>query len=230
MFNGVIVNFLAIIAGSLIGLFFKNKLKQRFHTALIDAIALGVIGIGITYAIKTENLLVLIISLIIGTLLGTILKIDDRLDSLGVKIQSRLKNVQGAFSEGFAGASILFCVGSMAIMGCMDSGLRAENGILYTKSLMDGVTSIFFASAMGVGVLFSAVSVLIYEGLLTVVFSLFAGNLDIAVINEISAVGGVILIGIAVNMLKLKKIKTADMIFSLFLPIAIIPLLALLGG
>ncbi len=229
MFNGVIVNVLSVIIGGLIGLFFKNKLKQRFHTALMNVIALGVIGIGMTYAIQTENLLVLMISLIVGTLLGTMIRIDDRLDSLGSRIQSRIKNNGGAFSEGFAGASILFCVGSMAIMGCMDSGLHASNGILYTKSLMDGVTSIFLASALGIGVLFSAASVLIYEGLLTLVFSLFTGSLDTSVISEISAVGGVILIGIAINMLELRKIKSADMIFSLFLPIAIVPLMALLG-
>jgi uncharacterized membrane protein YqgA involved in biofilm formation len=229
MYSGVIVNVLAVIIGSLIGLFFKNKLKQRIHTALINVIALGVIGIGFTYAIQTQNLLVLMICLIIGTLLGTILKLDDRLDSLGSKIQNRLKSAGDTFSEGFAGASILFCVGSMAIMGCMDSGLNASNGILYTKSLMDGVTSIFLASAMGIGVLFSAASVLLYEGLLTLVFSLFAGSLDTAVISEISAVGGIILIGIAINLLGLKKIKTADMTISLFLPIVIVPLLALVS-
>jgi uncharacterized protein len=117
----------------------------------------------------------------------------------------------------------------MAILGCLESALNQNSGILLTKSIMDGVSSIFLASAMGIGVLFSAFTVLIYQGLLTLLFSLFAGSLDMNVINEISAVGGAILIGIAINMLKLKKIKSADMVISLFLPIAIVPLLKLIG-
>jgi uncharacterized membrane protein YqgA involved in biofilm formation len=229
MFLGSFVNFAAIIAGSLLGLFFKNRLNQKYQDALVNAMALGVAGIGITYSIKTGNILVMIVSLLIGTILGTILQIDSGLDKLGVRLQSRLKNTQDGFSEGFAGASILYCVGSMAIMGCIDSGLHQNNDILFTKSLIDAVTSVFLASAMGVGVLFSAFSVLFYEGLLTLFFSLFAGSLDISVINEMSAVGGAILIGIAINMLKIKKIKTADMVISLFVPIAIMPLLNLIG-
>ena len=228
MFTGVLVNFAAVLAGSIIGLFFKNKLNQKYHVALMDAIALGVIGIGIVYVIQTENILVLIISLILGTLIGTFLKIDDRLEKAGYMLQARLKNNENTFAEGFAGASILYCVGSMTIMGCMDSALNNSNDILFTKSIMDGVSSIFLASAMGLGVLFSAFTILIYQGLLTLLFSLFAGSLDMSVINEISAVGGAILIGIAVNMLKLKKIKTADMVISLFLPIAVVPLIHLL--
>lgn len=229
MFIGAFVNFAAVIAGSMIGLFFKNKLSQKYHDALINAMALGVVAIGITYSVKTENVLVMIISLLLGTLAGTFLMIDSRLDKLGDKLQSRLKNTQDGFSEGFAGASILYCVGSMAIMGCIDSGLYQNNSILFTKSLIDAVTSVFLASAMGIGVLFSAFSVLIYEGLLTLFFSLFAGSLDMSVINEMSAVGGAILIGIALNMLKIKKIKTADMVLSLFVPIAIMPLMRLIG-
>jgi len=229
MFLGVIVNVLAVVAGSAVGLFFKNKLKERYQKALTAVIALGVVGIGASYAIKTQNLLVMILSLIIGTLLGTWIRIDDRLESLGDKLQSRIKQAGGTFAEGFAGASILFCVGSMAIMGCMNSALSGNHDILLTKSIMDGVTSVFLASAMGVGVMFSALSVLIYQGLLTLGFSLFAGGLDSAVVNEISAVGGIILFGIAINMLQLKKVKTGDMALALFAPIGLVPLIALLG-
>ena len=229
MFLGVIVNVLAVVAGSAVGLFFKNKLKERYQKALTAVIALGVVGIGASYAIKTQNLLVMILSLIIGTLLGTWIRIDDRLESLGDKLQSRIKQAGGTFAEGFAGASILFCVGSMAIMGCMNSALSGNHDILLTKSIMDGVTSVFLASAIGVGVMFSALSVLIYQGLLTLGFSLFAGGLDSAVVNEISAVGGIILFGIAINMLQLKKVKTGDMALALFAPIGLVPLIALLG-
>lgn len=229
MFLGVIVNFLAVIAGSAVGLFFKNKLKSRYQKALTDVIALGVVGVGITYAIKTQNLLVMILSLIIGTLLGTLIRIDDKLESLGNKLQSRMKMTNGSFSEGFAGASILYCVGSMAIMGSLASALSGDHSILFTKSIMDGVTSVFLASTMGVGVLFSSFSVLVYQGLLTLGFSLFAGGLDSNVVNEISAVGGIILFGIAINLLGLKKVKTGDMALSLFVPIGLLPLLGLLG-
>lgn len=229
MFLGVIVNFLAVIAGSAIGLFFKNKLAVRYQKALTDVIALGVLGIGILYTIKTQNLLVMILSIIIGTLLGTLIRIDDRLESLGNKMQSRMKMTDGSFAEGFAGASILYCVGSMAIMGCLSSALSNDHSILLTKSIMDGVTSVFLASTMGVGVLFSAFSVLVYQGLLTLGFSLFAGGLDSVIVGEISAVGGIILFGIALNQLGIKKVKTGDMALSLFAPIGLLPLLKLLG-
>lgn len=229
MFFGVIVNVLAVVAGSAAGLFFKNKLHERYRKALTSVIALGVVGVGVTYAIKTQNLLVMILSLIIGTLLGTWIRIDDRLENLGDKLQSRVRQAGGTFAEGFAGASILYCVGSMAIMGCMNSALSGDHGILFTKSIMDGVTSVFLASALGVGVMFSAVTVLVYQGLLTLGFSLFAGGLNSTVVNEISAVGGVILFGIAINMLELKKVKTGDMALALFVPIGLVPLLNLLG-
>ncbi len=229
MFLGVIVNVLAVVVGGAIGLLFKNALHERYQTALTSAIALGVVGVGVTYVIKTENLLVLILSVIIGTLIGTWIRIDDRLQRLGERMQSRLKQSGGTFAEGFAGASILYCVGSMAIMGCMNSALSGDHAILFTKSVMDGVTSVFLASTLGVGVLFSAVSVLIYQGLLTLGFSLFAGSLSSSLVGEISAVGGIILFGIAINMLQLKKVKTGDMALALFVPIALIPLLNLLG-
>jgi len=229
IFTGVLVNFGAVLVGSLIGLFFKNKLNQKYHVALMDGIALGVIAIGVIYAIKTENILVMMISIIIGTILGTLLKFNDGLDALGDNLQKRLKIAGESFSEGFAAASILFCVGSMAIMGCIESGLNNNHTILLTKSIMDGVAAIFLTSALGVGVLFSSFSILIYQGVLTLLASFFAGSLNMSVINEMSAVGGVILLGIAINMLNHKKIKSADMVLSFFLPIALVPLLSLLG-
>lgn len=228
IFTGVLVNFGAIVAGSLIGMFFKNKLNQKYHVALKDVIALGVIAIGIMYAIKTENILVMMTSIIIGTSLGTLLKLNDGLDVLGDKLQKCLKISEGSFSEGFAATSIFFCVGSMTLMGCVESGLDNNHTILLTKSVIDGVTSIFLASALGVGVLFSSISVLVYQGVLTLLASLAAGRLDMSVVNEMSAVGGVILLGIAINLLNIKKIKSADMALSLFMPIAIVPLLSLL--
>ena len=221
MFTGVIVNFAAVIACSAIGLLLGNKLKEKYRTALADAIALGTAGIGIMYIIKTQNILALMLSLILGTLAGTLLKIDDRLERLGETLQNRFKGKNDTFSEGFAGASILFCVGSMAIMGSLESALSGKSDILLTKSIMDGVISVFLASAVGLGVLFSAFPVLIYQGALTLLFSLFAGGIDNAVMTEVSAAGGAVLIGIAINMLKLKKIKTADMIVSLFMPLAV---------
>lgn len=229
MFTGVIVNFAAVIACSAIGLLLGNKLKEKYRTALADAIALGTAGIGIMYIIKTQNILVLMLSLILGTLAGTLLKIDDRLERLGETLQNRFKGKNDTFSEGFAGASILFCVGSMAIMGSLESALSGKSDILLTKSIMDGVISVFLASAVGLGVLFSAFPVLIYQGALTLLFSLFAGGIDNAVMTEVSAAGGAVLIGIAINMLKLKKIKTADMIVSLFMPLAVMPLLNLIN-
>jgi len=226
---GVIVNVLAVAVGGAVGLLFRNALHERYQSALTSAIALGVAGVGATYAIKTENLLVMILSIIIGTLLGTWIRVDDRLQRLGERLQHHVRQSGGTFAEGFAGASILYCVGSMAIMGCMNSALSGDHAVLFTKSVMDGVTSVFLASTLGVGVIFSAFSVLVYQGLLTLGFSLFAGSLSNTLVNEISAVGGIILFGIAINMLQLKKVKTGDMALALLMPIGLVPLLNLLG-
>lgn len=228
-----VINVALVLLGSLLGLLFRNRLSTRFASTLTCALGLCVLGIGVSSMIGTENTLCVIICMVLGTLLGEWLKIEKRMDSLGELLRGRLMHGGGnsRFVEGFVNASVLFCVGAMAINGSLEAGLNGNYTILISKSVIDGVTAITFSSAMGVGVAFSALPILIYEGGLTLLAQLVGGCLGDAVVLEMSAVGGTIIVGIALNMLGLpkEKIRVGNMLPAIFLPIAYIPLAAWLG-
>jgi uncharacterized protein len=228
--TGTLVNFGAIIAGGALGLIFKKGLKQKYMNAILYAIALVIFALGISYVLKSQQILVVLISLILGTLLGTLLKLNERLQNLGVLMQNNLKFGDGRFSDGFTTCTLLYCVGAMAITGSIQGGLEGDHTIIYLKSVMDGVTAIFFASTLGVGVLFSALPVLIYQGAIALAASLLAPVLDMAVITEMAAAGGVALMALSLNMMEVKKLNVADMLPAIFFPIAILPLVNLLTG
>lgn len=222
-----------ILLGSLVGLLFRNRIGQRFTESLTMALGLCVLGIGISSAVKTENTLCVIVCMVLGTVAGEAIRIEDHLDGLGGFIQKRLLKGGGnsRFSEGFMNASVLFCVGAMAITGSLNAGLTGDGSVLISKGVIDGVTSITFASAMGVGVAFSVVPLVLYQGGLTLLATVVGPYLDAAVIREMGAVGGTIIMGIAINMLGLGKgkIKVGNMLPAIFLPIVYLPLAALLG-
>ena len=158
---------------------------------------------------------------VIGSVIGEALKIEHRLDVLGDWLKSKVaKKGAGRFTEGFVTASLLFCVGSMAIMGSFDAGLRGDYSTIFAKSALDGVMAVTFAATMGVGVLFSSAAVLIYQGALTLLAGLVEPFLSAAVVTEMSAVGGVMLIGTGMNILGLTKerIKVGNMLPALVLP------------
>ena len=228
--TGTLVNFAAIIAGGALGLLFKKGLPQKYMNAILYALALVIFALGISFVLKSQQILVVLISLIIGTLLGTMLRLNDRLQKLGDLMQNRMKFSDGRFSDGFTTCTLLYCVGAMAITGSIQSGLNGDHTIIYMKSLMDGVTAVFFASTLGIGVLFSAVPVLLYQGIITLTAASLSSTLDMAVITEMSAAGGVALMALSLNMLEIKKLNVADMLPSIFLPIAILPLINLLTG
>ncbi|NCB62905.1 MAG: DUF554 domain-containing protein [Clostridia bacterium] len=228
-----LINAFLILVGSLLGLAFKSRISTRFTDGLTHALGLCVLGIGITSAVTTKDTLCVIICMVLGTLLGELIRIEDRLDSLGGLLQKKLlKGGGGRFSEGFMNASVLFCVGAMAITGSLNAGLTGDGSILISKGVIDGVTSITFASAMGVGVAFSIVPLILYQGGLTLLASVVGPYLDAAVVGEMSAVGGVIIMGIAINMLGLgkSKIKVGNMLPAIFLPLAYVPVASWLGG
>lgn len=226
------INCALVLAGSILGLLLKGKIGPRFMSAMQSAMALCVMGIGITSAIKTEHTLCLIICMVVGTCLGVALRIEQRLDSLGGWIKRRVlkKGDSSKFTEGFVTASLLYCVGSMAVMGSIEAGINHNYSILVSKGVIDGVTSISLAATSGVGVAFSAAPLLVYQGALTLLAGLVGPLLTDMMVLEMSAVGGTIILGIGFNMLFPEKhIPVGNMLPAIFLPIAYLPLVGLLG-
>ena len=227
----VLVNVATVLFGSAIGLLFRNKIKKNFVQAVISALALVTLLIGITSAIKTADILCVIICMALGTIIGELIRIDDGIEGAGNFIKTKLlkgKTAENRFAEGFVTACIVFCVGSMTIMGSLESGINGNHSIIFAKSALDFVSSMMFAAAMGLGVPFSAIFVLIFQGGLTLLANVLAPYLNTAVVTEMSAIGGVILIGMGINMLELseKRIKVANMLPAIFLPLLYLPLSA----
>lgn len=225
----VFVNMATVIAGSLIGIFLRSRLKESFRLGLMKALALCTVVIGISSAIGTGNILCVIISMAVGTALGEALRIDDGIEHLGDGIKNKLFKNEGGnsrFTEGFVSACILFCIGSMTIVGSLQAGINHDYSIIYAKSALDFVSSMAFGAAMGFGVTCSAVFILLFQGGLTLLAGLVGPALSSAVVTEMSAVGGTILIGMAVNMMELGKdrIKVANMLPAIFIPIAYFPI------
>lgn len=227
MLTGTIVNAGAILVGTIAGLLIQKGIKENYSKAVIKAIALTVIMIGISGALETNNLLLVIVSLVLGTLSGTALQIEARLDRLGEKLNQRFGRGDSPFVEGFVTASLIFCVGAMAVVGSIESGLQGNHETLFAKSLLDGITSLILASTLGVGVLFSAVAVLLYQGGITLLASNVAPLLTDAVITEMSAVGGILILGLGLNILDVGKerIPVGNMLPAIFIPILIMQIL-----
>lgn len=217
-----IVNAAVVVLGGLVGLLLGGRLQEKHTRTIVAALGICTMVIGITSAITTSNILIVIICLVVGTVVGELLKIEHRLDTLGDWLKSKVaKNGGGRFTEGFVTASLLFCVGSMAIMGSFDAGLRGDYNTIFAKSALDCVMAVTFAATMGVGVLFSGASVLIYQGALTLLAAFVEPYLSAPVVAEMSAVGGVMLIGTGMNILGLTKerIKVGNMLPAIILPI-----------
>ena len=216
---GTYVNTLAIIAGSLLGLALRGGISEKAAASVMHAVGLAVILIGLQGALKTEALLVVIGSVAIGTLIGEFLRIEDRLQALGTRLGSLFRFGGKRFADGFVTASLVYCVGAMAIVGSLESGLAGNHQTLFAKSALDGVASVIFASSLGVGVLFSSVSVLLYQGGITLAASFVRQFLTPEVVNETTAVGGLLILAIAVNLLELRKLKVGNMLPALFVPL-----------
>ena len=217
-----VVNAVVVVLGGLIGLLLGGRLKEEHTKTIINALGICTMVIGITSAITTTNILIVIISLVFGTIIGEVLKIEQRLDTLGDWLKSKVaKNGGGRFTEGFVTASLLFCVGSMAIMGSFDAGLRGDYNTIFAKSALDTVMAVTFAATMGVGVLFSGASVLIYQGALTLLAGLVEPLLSAPVVVEMSAVGGIMLIGTGMNIMSLadERVKVGNMLPALVFPV-----------
>ena len=222
---GVIVNSAAVIVGSLVGILLKKGISENISNAIMKVMGLMMILIGLQSALKTEVMLCVIVCLVVGTIFGEAIKLDDKINIAGDFAKKKLK-VSGdsgsKFTEGFVTATLLFCIGSMTIVGSLEAGINHNNSILFAKSIMDGISSVVFASTFGIGVMLSAAILLITQGGLTLLAASASTLLTTPVVTEMSAVGGIILLGMAINMLDLNKpgktIKIANMIPAIFLP------------
>lgn len=222
-----------VLLGGALGLVFKNLISARLMSILTHALGLCVLGIGISSAIGTKNMLCVIVCMVVGSVVGDALDIERRLEGAGDLLRAKVlkKSGGGRFTEGFVSASLLFCVGAMAITGSIEAGLNHNYEIIVSKGVIDGVTSVSFAAAMGAGVLFSVVPLLVYQGGITLLAGWVGPYLSAAVVTEMTAVGGALIIAIAFNMLELgrERIKVGNMLPAIFLPIAYIPLADWLG-
>jgi uncharacterized membrane protein YqgA involved in biofilm formation len=216
---GTIVNTVAIIAGSLIGLLFKGSIPEKYGKTIMHAIGLAVILIGLKAALKTDDILIIIISLAIGSVMGELLRIEDRLERLGKRLGRLVSGDNDGVAKGFVTASLIYCVGAMAIVGALESGLSGNHQTLFAKSLLDGIGSILFASTLGIGVLFSAVSVFLYQGAITLAASTLKPFLIPGVVAQMSAVGGLLILAIGINLLEIKKLKIGNMLPAIFIPL-----------
>lgn len=223
---GTIVNSLAIIGGCLIGLIVKGRLTEKISSTIMNGLALCVLYIGISGALKGKDTLQIIICIALGALIGEIIDIDRRLNDLGNMIERKINgkrknnsNDKISISEGFVTSSLLFCVGAMAVVGSLESGLQGNNSTLFAKSILDGVSSIIFASSLGIGVMLSSIAIFIYQGSITLLAGGLSTILTDNVISNMSAVGSLLIVGLGFNMLGISKIKVANLLPGIFLPI-----------
>ncbi|HHY83117.1 MAG TPA: DUF554 domain-containing protein [Clostridiales bacterium] len=215
----------ACILWAAAGLLLRNGMPESFSNIIMQGIGLSVAVIGISNSLETNNMLIVIMSLVIGGIIGQAADIEGRLDALGDYAQRKMgADENSTFSQGFVSASLIFCVGAMAIVGSLDAGLKGDYMTLYAKSMLDGITSIVLASTLGIGVAFSALAVFVYQGAITLASSALSPLLSEMVISEMTAVGGILIMDIGISMLKIKKSNVGNLLPALFIPPIYFPL------
>lgn len=230
---GTMANMAAILIGSIFGIMIKGGLKKRFQETIMKALGLAVMFIGISGALQgllkvkdggleSSNIMLMIVSLAFGAVIGEMIDIEARLDQMGelIKIKLKVNGEKGQnFVEGFVTCSLLFCVGAMAIIGSLQDGLSGDASMLYAKAFIDGTAALIFASALGIGVLFSIIPLGIYQGIITLSAKLVEPYLDDRLISEISVIGSILIFGIGINMIFGKKIKCGNILPAVLIPI-----------
>lgn len=221
---GTTVNAAAIVIGSVAGILLKKGIPEKISQAIMTVLALCCLYLGITGCLDGQNTLVLILSLVIGSVIGTLLDLDGKINKLGTWIGDCLKRKDGTRSpveEGFVSASLVFCVGAMAIVGSLESGLTGNHETLFAKAVMDGICSVVLAATFGYGVIFSAGLLFLYQGSITLLASLLQPFLGNAVIAEISCVGSLLILALGLNLLHITNIKIMNFVPAVFLPIVL---------
>ena len=219
---GTIVNCLAVLLGASVGMFMKKGIPDKIGEGIMNGLALCIMYIGISGTLEGKNILVAILSIVLGTLIGEVLDLDARFSKFSNNLEKKLtKNKEGQIAQGFISASLLFCVGAMAIVGSLQSGISGDHETLFAKSLLDGVSSIVLSSTLGIGVMFSAVAVFVYQGAITICAGFLEPLLSEVITCEMTCVGSMLIVGISLNMLKLTKLKLMHLVPSVFMPIII---------
>ena len=213
---GALVNFGAVILGGGLGLLLKKGIPEKISDTILKGMALCVLWIGITGAIKAQNALVMIISILCGAVFGELVDLDRRVTSLGDWIQKRIGGTHGNVTKGFVSATMLFCVGAMSVLGPLESGLMGDHSTQLTKSVIDCVCAVIYASSLGIGVVFSAVPILVWQGGITLVARWVEPILTEAAVIEMTATGSLLIIGLALNMLGLTKLKIMNYLPAVF--------------
>lgn len=222
---GTIVNVIAIVVGGLVGVFFGKAFPDKLKTTVIQGVGLTVIIIGLQMAIKTNQVLIVIASLVLGGIVGESIDIEARLNRLGGFLEQKLSsNGEGKFTKAFVTTSLIYCVGAMAIVGALEDGLNGNHSILFAKSALDGITAIIFSSSLGIGVAFSAIPVFLYQGSIALFAGLLQGIISDQVVVEMSAVGGLLIFGIGINMLGIKEIKVGNLLPGIFIAVPLVVL------
>ncbi len=228
---GTIVNTAAIIVGGIAGTLLRSGIPEKYKKIVMQGIGLAVLFIGVSGTIKEmltiidgnkldrQFLMLMIFSLVIGGLIGEFLKIETRLENIGLWFQSRVPAKGGSFSDGFVTASLVYCIGAMAIVGAIEDGLSGNPSTLFAKSILDGVSAVIFAATMGIGVAFSAIPVFIYQGSLTLLAGVVKPWLNDTVISQMSLVGGILIFAIGINLLEIKKINVGNLLPAVFIPV-----------
>jgi uncharacterized protein len=226
---GTIVNVITVLVGGSIGLLLNKKLPDRYVKIFFQVVGLFTLFLGFSMALETAHVLHMIMALITGALIGEALELERRMEVLGDRPKTKLKFGNEKFTEGLLTAFLLYCMGSLTILGAIEEGMGGSPKLLLIKSLMDGVSSIALASGLGIGVIFSAVPLLIYQGGITLLAMGFGEFFPEIYITELSAVGGILLIGLGISILEIKKIKVMNMLPALMMIVILLWLLPEFG-
>ena len=223
---GVIVNTVAVLIGSGLGLLLKKGIPEKWTDLIMKGIGLCTIYIGMSSAFECSQTLVLIVSIVLGVIIGAALDLDRRLNSFAERLEKRFskEGEKVSVAEGFVTSSLLFCVGALTVVGSLQAGLTGDNEMLFTKSALDFISSIVFAASLGIGVMFSAGFVFVFQGLIVVCAGFFSPLLSDAIIAEMTSAGGLLIFALGLNLLGITKLKVMNYIPAIFMPIALMPL------
>lgn len=228
---GTIANVFAVIIGGIIGLLLNDKLQKRFEDSLMQALGLCVIFIGaggaltgmvkvINSELSTTGTMLMIISLLLGTLIGEIVRIENRLEGLGERLKKLVKaNSNKQFVEGFLSNTLVICIGAMAVVGSLNDGLLGDPSMLYAKAVLDAIITMVFAATLGIGTLFAALPLGIYQGAITVLSRFIAPYLNDALISDLSFIGSILIFGVGINLAFGKKFKVGNMLPAILVPV-----------
>lgn len=222
---GTFINTIAILAGSSLGLALHNKFPEKIKSIVFQGIGLFDIVLGVQMALQAINPLITIFSLLVGGIIGQLANLDVKLENLSEGLKRITKSKSNTFTIGLMTASLLFCVGPMAILGSINDGLQGDYALLLTKSVLDGISSIALASSLGVGVVFSSVAVLLYQGTITLFAGMAQDLFTTTVIKELTGVGGILILGLGFNLLEIKRINVTNLLPSLLVVIVLTAIL-----